>query len=142
MFAPMPYVMPPCGGYSKTNSRIADTMCAWGSLNCTLASVVTLINEKNNGVPTGYAIADFAGNMANGIGRNLIAADMQRHGNSMGNLINMTTGYGNSYSNFVGTTALMSACSPAMFFGCVPYMNPVIPMYSAWGGWGCGGFWC
>lgn len=137
-FAPMPYVMP-CCGYSGTNSRIADTMNVWSGLNCTLASVVSLINDRNNGVPTNYAIANFAGNMANGLGRNMIAAQMQKYGNPMGNLINMAVGYGNPYSNFIGTTALMSACTPAMFFGCMPYMPPVMPF---WGGFRCGGFWC
>lgn len=144
MFFGPTYCMPmsPCGyGHS---SRYADTMAAWSSINCGLASVVSFIDAKNNGVPTGPAIAQFAGNMANGLNRNLIAAEMQRHGNPMGNLINAAAGYGNPYSNFVGTTALMSACSPAMFWGCMPYMPPIIPMgMGCWGGgFPCGGFYC
>ena len=68
----MPYMGAPC----HSNSRYADTMSLWGSINCGLASVVSLIEAKNNGVPTTNALVDFAGNMANGIGRNMWAADI------------------------------------------------------------------
>ncbi len=121
----MPYMS--CGP-CHSNSRFADTMSLWGSINCGLASAVSFINAKNNGVPTTNALADFAGNMANGIGRNMWAADMYKHGNPSGFMINSMAGYGNPYSNFVGTMGLM-ACSPPMFFGCMPYMSPCMPMY-------------
>lgn len=110
----------PCGG----NSSFAKNMFTWSNINCGLASLVSLIQQRNDGVPAGQAAINFAGNLANGFGRNSVAAQMQLYGNPTGNMINAMAGYGNPYSNFVGTTALMSACSPAMFFGCMPYMNP------------------
>lgn len=122
--------MPAFGGYcgagfhSGANSSYAKTMFTWSNINCGLASIVSLIDQRNNGVPANQAAMNFAGNITNGVGRNAVAANMQLHGNPMGNLINSMAGYGNSYSNFIGTTALMSACSPAMFFGCMPYMSP------------------
>lgn len=134
------YCMPtfggPCGGWNHcgANSSFAKNMFTWSSINCGLASIVSLIQDRNNGVPTGQAAMNFAGNISNGLGRNAVAAEMQLYGNPMGNMINAMAGYGNPYSNFIGTTALMTACSPAMYFGCVPYMTPFCSPF--------GGFYC
>ncbi len=121
----MPMFGGPCGPspHCGANSSYAKTMFTWSNINCGLASIVSLIDQRNNGVPAGQAALNFAGNITNGIGRNAVAAHMQMHGNPMGNLINSFAGYGNPYSNFIGTTALMG-CSPSMFFGCMPYMTP------------------
>ena len=134
------YCLPPFGGpcgprfHCGANESYAKTMFTWSNINCGLASIVSLIDQRNNGVPAGQAAIIFVGNVTNGVGRNAAAATMQLHGNPMGNLINAAAGYGNPYSNFIGTTALMSACSPAMFWGCVPYMRPFCsPGF---------GFWC
>ena len=114
------YCLPPFGGpcgprfHCGANESYAKTMFTWSNINCGLASIVSLIDQRNNGVPAGQAAINFVG--------------------PMGNLINAAAGYGNPYSNFIGTTALMSACSPAMFWGCVPYMRPFCsPGF---------GFWC
>ena len=100
----------------------AENMRIMSGINCTLASLVSYGEQKQNGASASYAGYNFLGNMLNGFVRNDIAYQMQNWGNPMGNMINMYSGYGNPISNFVGTTALLGAnCSPWMFFGmCQP----------------------
>ena len=91
----MPMFGGPCGPahHCGANSSYAKTMFTWSNINCGLASIVSLIDQRNNGVPAGQAALNFAGNITNGIGRNAVAAHMQMHGNPMGNLINSFAGF-------------------------------------------------
>jgi hypothetical protein len=135
----------------------AETMRIWSNVNCGLASAVTYLDQRTNGVPTGYAGLNLFGNLANGVARNEAAYHMQRFGNPAGNLVNMYSGYGNPVSNAVGTLGLMNACmfNPWMFFNSYSYMCPPMPMACGgyFGGMGMGfnpmmsmgcyrGFWC
>lgn len=119
----------------------AENMRVLSNINCGLASAVTFLQQKNMGVSGAYAGGNLIGNLMNGIARNEVAYDMQKHGNPVGNTINMYAGYGNPVSNTVGTLGLMSACSPWMFFNCPSYMFCPPPM-GFWGsmGMGFGGF--
>jgi hypothetical protein len=101
----------------------ADNMRILSNINCGLASLVSYGEMRSNGVSPYYATMGLFGNMANGITRNEIAYQMQRHGNPIGNTINMYAGYGNPVSNTIGTLGMMSACNPWMFFNCYPCMN-------------------
>lgn len=106
----------------------AETMRILSNINCGLASGVSYLEQKQNGVPTSCAMGNLFGNLANGIARNEAAYEMQRWGNPIGNCINMYAGYGNPVSNMVGTMGIMSACSPWMFFNMPPYMFCPPPM--------------
>lgn len=120
----------------------ADNMRTLSGINCGLQSLVSYIDAKNNGVPTQIAATNFVGNIFNGLARNEVAYEMQRHGNPAGNMINLYAGYGNPVSNTIGTLGIMSACSPWMFFNS-PWCG--YGMYSPYMmnfGWGMGGFWC
>ncbi|MBR1461170.1 hypothetical protein IJ596_06015 [bacterium] len=103
----------------------AETMRIMSGINCGLASGVSYIEQRNNGVNRGYALTNLFGNVANGLARNEAAYEMQKWGNPMGNIINSFAGYGNPVSNTIGTLGIMSALTPWMFFnmpGC--YMMP------------------
>ena len=66
----------------------ASTMRILSNINCGLASGVSYIDQRNNGVSRGYALTNLFGNVANGLVRNEAAYEMQKCGNPMGNLIN------------------------------------------------------
>ena len=111
---------------------------------CGLQSYNTYLDQKSSGVEPNVAAANLAGNIFNGLARNEVAYEMARFGNPMGNLINMSAGYGNPVSNTIGTLGLMSAFSPWMFFNspCC-YGGMGYGMMMPYGmNWGMGGFWC
>lgn len=109
----------------------ADNMRILSNINCTLASMNSYMEQRSNGVSAQQAQFNFFGNMANGIARNEIAYGMQRHGNPIGNNVNLYAGYGSNEANQIGTMGLLSAnCSPWMFFGCQRYMTPMMPTYN------------
>ncbi len=126
----------------------ANNMRILSNINCGLASMNTFLEQKANGVSSPYASMALFSNLANGVARNEIAYDMQRHGNPVGNTINMYAGYGNPVSNAFGTTALLSACNPWMFFNCYSCLPPMMPMCGFYGSMGMGmypmmgGFYC
>jgi len=107
----------------------AENMRLLSNINCGLASATSFLQQKSNGVSTSNAAVNLAGNLANGIARNEIAYEMQTFGNPVGNTINLYAGYGNNVSNFIGTSALMNACTPWMFFNSYNYCCPPM-MYS------------
>ena len=125
----------------------ASTMFTLSNINCGLASAVSFMQDRQAGVPPQYATGRLLNNVSNGLWRNSVAYDMQMHGNPVGNNINMFAGYGNPVSNAFGTLGIMSACTPAMFFGCcsTPMFRPM-PGPIAFGhfgpGFGCGCFSC
>lgn len=119
----------------------AENMRILSNINCGLASGVTYLEQRTNGVAPQYAAMNLFGNLTNGIARNEIAYGMQRFGNPVGNTINMYAGYGNPVSNAFGTYALMGAVSPWMFFNSPSYMFSPMPMGFYGGmGMGFGGF--
>jgi len=134
----------------------ADTMRIMGNINCGLASFGTFMNRLNDGVNPCAAGAELSTNMVNGVARNQIAYEMQRHGNPVGNSINLYAGYGTPEANAFGTYALFSAnLNPWMCFrmyNCCygPMMpRPMMPMYGPYMGMGymtpyacTGGFFC
>lgn len=107
-------------------SGYADTMRIWSDINCTLASLTSYGQQKAEGVSTGQAVANLFGNITNGFVRNDIAYMMQRHGDYLGNAVNMYAGYGNQTSNMIGTLGLMSACSPWSFFNMGMCYSPMM----------------
>lgn len=106
----------------------AENMRVLSNINCGLASATGYLEQRSNGVNPQYARMNLFGNLLNGISRNEVAYEMQRHGNPVGNTINMYAGYGNPVSNTIGTLGLMSACSPWMFFNQPGYMFCPPPM--------------
>jgi hypothetical protein len=111
----------------------AETMRILSNINCGLASGVSYLEQKQNGVSTTCALGNLFGNLANGVTRNEIAYNMQCWGNPTGNFINMYSGYGNPVSNTIGTLGLLGACSPWVYFNqptC--FLSPYTP-------YGCGG---
>ena len=113
----------------------AENMRIFSNINCALASGVSYLEQKSNGVPTHCAMNNLFGNLANGFARNEIAYDMQCWGNPVGNTINMYAGYGNPVSNTIGTLGILGACSPWMFFNQPSYMFccPNMGFYSGMG---------
>jgi len=107
----------------------AENMRILSNINCALASTNTYLEQTTNGVDNRYAAANLFGNLANGVARNEIAYDMQRHGNPAGNTINLYAGYGNSAANAFGTWGIMNACSPWMFFNSYCYNTPMTMNY-------------
>ena len=105
----------------------AETMRILSNINCGLASGVSYLEMRNNGVNPGCALGNFFGNIYNGFARNEIAYGLERMGSPIGNTINLYAGYGNPVSDAIGTLGLLNACSPWMFFnmpGCImPYGN-------------------
>lgn len=114
----------------------AENMRILSNINCGLASGVSYLEQRNQGVPAQYASMNLFGNLANGIARNEVAYGMQKFGNPVGNTINMYAGYGNPVSNAFGTYALMGAVSPWMFFNSPGYMFSPMPMGFYGGGMG------
>lgn len=112
----------------------AENMRIMSNINCGLASLVSYGEQRTNGVNPQYAAMNLFGNLANGISRNEVAYEMQKQGNSLGNMVNMYSGYGDSIANTLGTLRLMSVCNPWMFFNSYQYMPPVIPMRPMVGG--------
>ena len=111
-----------------------------------LACTNTALGAITNGANPTVAITKSLGIFTYGCLRNEIAYDMQCHGNPVGNMVNLYSGYGNTVSNAVGTMGLMSACSPWMFFNCYSYCPPPMNFCSPMAGFGgfgvMGGFWC
>jgi len=110
----------------------AETMRVLTGIECGLASTLTLIDDKRAGKSNAYTGVNFLSNIGNGLARNEVAYEMQRHGNSFGNIFNSFVGYGNAESNLIGTIGLMSACSPWMFFNSPCCYSPM--------SYGCGGY--
>lgn len=119
----------------------AETMRIISGINCGLASLVNYADMRSNGVNSGFATASLLNNLGNGFARNEIAYNMQQMGNPIGNNINMYAGYGNPYSNAIGTMGILSACSPWTFFNapCAMFCNPM-PMQYFCGGLGYGNY--
>lgn len=113
-----------------TPMSFADTMRIWSDINCTLASITSFTQQRTEGVSAGEATANLFGNLTNGIVRNEMAYMMQQAGNPYGNIVNAAAGYGNSYSNTVGTLALMGGVAPWTFFNC-GMIGCGYPMYGA-----------
>jgi hypothetical protein len=109
----------------------ADTMRIWSDINCTLASLASFGQQKAEGVPTGAAVSNLFGNVANGFARNEVAYMMQEAGNPYGNAVNTFAGYGNPASNMIGTMALMNACTPWTFFNMGMCCYPMGGYYGA-----------
>ena len=108
----------------------ADNMRILSNICCGLSSADAYINQRQSGVSTGTATYNLIGNLLNGFARNEVAYGMQMMGNPMGNTINAFAGYGNSFSNAIGTVALLGAnCSPNMFFGMCAPMPCTFPMF-------------
>lgn len=128
----------------------ADFMRTSTGIICGLQSLIAYQNAKADGADPRVATAQFAGNIFNGLARNEVAYEMQRYGNSFGNIMNLYAGYGNPVSNTVGTLGLMSAFTPWMFFNSpccyggfgmgYGYGMGMMPYYGM--GWGMGGFCC
>lgn len=121
----------------------AENMRILSNINCGLASFNTMMEQRSNGVnytTTGLTLGQ---NLSNGIIRNEMAYDMQKHGNPVGNLVNMYAGYGTPEANTAGTLGMMSAymCNPWGFFNSplcsymcgpmsmTPYMSMGMPGY-------------
>ena len=133
-----------------------DLMRTLCNIDCIAQSADTYLTQKKEGKSTAAAGVNLFANLANGFVRNDIAYDMQRHGNSWGNFINTSVGYGNAEANATGSLALMSACMPSPrmwfcgggvnYFSCSypstfatpPYMQSCCSPYAGFGG----GFWC
>ena len=133
----------------------ADNMYILGNISNLLGSTVTYMEQRKAGVDPMYAGANLFQNLGNGIVRNNIAYGMQRWGNPIGNNINLAYGYGNPWSNTCASMALMTACTPWMFFnspycgmgmyGCGMYGGMGMMPHGFGGGFGYGfhpGFWC
>ncbi|MCM1339864.1 MAG: hypothetical protein NC191_09355 [Muribaculaceae bacterium] len=115
----------------------AENMRIMSDINCALASGVTYMEQKQNGVPGCYAMKNLFGNLTNGFMRNEIAYGMQRCGNPVGNNINLYAGYGNPVSNTIGTLGILGACTPWMFFNQPSYMF-CCPNFGFYSGMGMG----
>lgn len=131
----------------------AENMRILSNINCLLGSGVTYLEQRQQGVDATSAGINLFGNIGNGVIRNQVAYEMQSVGNPIGNTINMCAGYGNPVSNTFGTMALMSACTPWMFFNspyCGMYSMGMSPYGGCFGGGFYGGlgysvspgFWC
>lgn len=94
----------------------AENIRILSNINCGLASINTYLTQRTNGVPAGYASYNLLGNLTNGFIRNEMAYDMQRHGYSYGNMVNAYAGYGNPWSNAIGTLSLLNTYTPWAFF--------------------------
>ena len=147
---------------------IDNAIHALSNFNAVMGSVNSMVDAKNNGVPTSDALIDFGFNVTNGVLRNAAAQDIQqRSGSYLGYAINSAAGYGNPVANAQGTMGLIGASmltSPFGIFGCGfnPYMTSTIygcgPFGGGFFGGGCGcgsgfmfggpsffgvrGFWC
>lgn len=133
----------------------ADTMRVLSNIDCGLSSVVTYMKDKQSGKSPVEATGSLFTNITNGVARNEVAYEMQRHGNSLGNFINMYHGYGSAEANAAGTLGLMTATNPWMFFNVMPSytmsytsfnmgypMMGAYPMMGSYSMFGMGGFYC
>ena len=122
-------------------------------INAILRSSLRYAYDKQAGDRSGAAELNFGFNVTNGLARNWIARDYQRHtGSYLGYTINSLTGYGNAVSNYYGTMGLSMLTNPFRFGGCRPmfgglfwnygfgggYCNPMFGNNFLWNG-GC---WC
>lgn len=112
-----------------------NTINVLSNINAVLGSTMGYVDAKQNGVPTGYALADFGNNLMSGAVRNYMARSIYDNtGSYLGYTINSAAGYGNPCANYQATTGLFGAAmltSPWMtssIYGCGPFGN-----------WGCGG---
>lgn len=120
---------------------IDNTIYALSNMNALLGSSLGFVNDRQNGVPTGYALSDMGYNIMNGALRNMASRDIQqRTGSYMGYAINNIAGYGNPVANYQGTLGTMGALAlsnPFSIFGCSPWMTSSL--------YGCGpmgyGYW-
>ena len=120
---------------------------ALSNFNAVMGSFNSMVDAKNNGVPTSDALIDFGFNVSNGVLRNAAARDIHnRSGSYLGYAINSAAGYGNPISNTNATIGLIGASmltSPFGIFGYGfnPYMTSSIYGCSPFGGGffgGCG----
>ncbi|MBD5402717.1 hypothetical protein HDR58_07965 [bacterium] len=132
------------GCYRPENNSYANTIRTWSNINCGLASGVSFLEQKNQGVNTWDALTNLSINLGNGIMRNEVAYEMQRFGNPLGNYVNSFAGYGTPQANITGTLGLMSSFSPWMTFNspfCSYMMGPM--SMGPYCGMNSGlGFWC
>ncbi|MDY6309645.1 MAG: hypothetical protein SPL73_00985 [Cyanobacteriota bacterium] len=120
----------------------AETMRTLTGISCGLQSLNSYLDARQKGQTPQVATTNLVGNIFNGLMRNEMAYDMQKCGNSAGNILNSTIGYGNPTSNAIGTLGMMSAYAytPWMFFNSPCCFNYNYSMnYSYFGG---GGFYC
>ena len=103
-----------------------NTIYALSNINAILGSTVGYINDKQNGVPTGYALSNFGNNIFNGVFRNAVSRDIrQTTGSYLGYAVNSAAGYGNPVSNYNGTVGTLNAALLTSPFACCsfnPYM--------------------
>ena len=114
----------------------AETMRVLSNINCAASSLNTYTQMSLRGVNPMFASYELSNNLANGVVRNEIAYDMQKHGSFYGNNVNLYAGYGNPVSNAIGTMGIMAGCSPWMMFNCPSYMFSPMPMPMGYGGFG------
>lgn len=120
---------------------IDNTIYALSGINNLLGGTLGFINDKQNGVPTGYAMSNAGLNIMNGAIRNEASRDIQQMtGSYLGYAVNNLAGYGNPVANYQGTVGTMGALMlsmPMNIFGCAPWMTSSL--------YGCGpygyGYW-
>ena len=108
---------------------------ATSNINAILSSALGYAQDKNNGVNTGNAVANFGMNIANGLVRNSAAKNIQENsGSYLGYAINANAGYGNSEANTKATAGLLGASLLTSPYGIFGMVNPYSTLY------GCGPF--
>lgn len=115
----------------------AENIRILSNISCGVASLNSYLEQRANGVPSGYASYNLLGNLTNGFIRNEMAYDMQRYGYSYGNYLNSWVGYGNPVSNAIGTMGMLAAYTPWTFFNLPCGFFTPMPM-GCFGGLGMG----
>lgn len=105
---------------------IENAIYALSNINAIMSSTANYVDNRQNGVPAGYALSDMGYNIMNGALRNEMSRDIQqRTGSYLGYAINNAAGYGNPVANAQGTSGTIAAAmltSPFGIFGCNPWM--------------------
>ncbi len=115
---------------------IENAIYALSNVNALMGSTLGMVEAKNNGASTGEALMGFGASVMNGVARNEVSRQIQRHtGSYLGYAVNSMAGYGDPLSNYAGTIGTLGAAmvsQPFGIFGCSPYMTSTI--------YGCGPF--
>lgn len=105
------------------------------NINAALGSVMGYVDNKQAGMPTGYALANAGSSLSNGIFRNEMSRQILNHtGSYLGYAVNGAAGYGNPISDYYGTRGTFGA---AMLMAPWNFCNPYMMTSSLYGGfWG------
>lgn len=119
--------------------NLDNAIYALSNINAIMGSSLGYMNDRQNGIPAGYAMSNMGYNIMNGALRN--EASRQIHnmtGSYLGYAVNNAAGYGSPEANYAGTMGTIGAAMISSPFG---IFNP----YGTSALYGCGpyggGYW-